>query len=262
MIQLSAIQKEYPPKLQGFKLAILREYIQYKILESIYSSKYSNNLIFMGGTSLRIVYGNQRFSEDLDFDNTNLTKQDFEALIEIVEKSLQNEGYDAEIRIIYKKAFHCYIKIPSILYKEGLSNLPNQKITIRIDTTPQNYNYNYSTYTLDSFDIFQNIKVAPIELLMSQKIVAALERKRAKGRDFFDISFMISKNIKPDMQYLKKKLDINNGEELIEKFSAHISELDLISLAIDVEPFLFNPSQASRVTSFKDQLEKLSNLCR
>jgi hypothetical protein len=97
---------------------------------------------------------------------------------------------------------------------------------------------------------------------MSQKIVASLKRKRPKGRDFFDISFMISKNIKPDMQYFKKKLDINNGSELIKRLSAHTSELDLDSLAKSVEPFLFNPSQISRITNFKEQLDKLAKLCK
>jgi predicted nucleotidyltransferase component of viral defense system len=216
----------------------------------------------MGGTALRIVYGNQRFSEDLDFDNINLKKEDFENLIKIIENFLKNEGYQVEIRTTYKKAFHCYFKIPAVLYEEGLSNLPNQKITIRVDTTPQNYKYTPSTHILDSFDVFQNIKVAPLELLMSQKIVASLKRKRPKGRDFFDISFMISKNIKPDMQYFKKKLDINNGSELIKRLSAHTSELDLDSLAKNVEPFLFNPSQISRITNFKEQLDKLSKLCK
>jgi predicted nucleotidyltransferase component of viral defense system len=216
----------------------------------------------MGGTALRIVYGNQRFSEDLDFDNINLKKEDFENLIKIIENFLKNEGYQVEIRTTYKKAFHCYFKIPAVLYEEGLSNLPNQKITIRVDTTPQNYKYTPSTHILDSFDVFQNIKVAPLELLMSQKIVASLKRKRPKGRDFFDISFMISKNIKPDMQYFKKKLDINNGSELIKRLSAHTSELDLDSLAKSVEPFLFNPSQISRITNFKEQLDKLAKLCK
>lgn len=262
MIQLSEIEKEYPPKLHGFKLAILREYLQYKILESIYSSKYSNNLIFMGGTALRIVYGNQRFSEDLDFDNTDLKKEGFEDLSRIIKESLEDEGYKVDIRTTYRQAFHCYIKIPTVLYKEGLSTLPSQKITIRIDTTPQNYKYTPSTYTLDSFDVFQNIKVTPIELLMSQKIVAALKRKRAKGRDFFDISFMLSKDIEPDMRYLKMKLDIDNGKELVDKFSTHINKLDLESLAKDVKTFLFNPSQTSRITNFQDQLGKLSDLCR
>jgi hypothetical protein len=40
MIKLDEIKDNYPPNLQNFSLGILREYIQYKILEAIYSSKY------------------------------------------------------------------------------------------------------------------------------------------------------------------------------------------------------------------------------
>ena len=49
--------------------AALVEYLQYEILDSLYKQKNSEKLSFIGGTSIRIVYGSQRFSEDLDFDN-------------------------------------------------------------------------------------------------------------------------------------------------------------------------------------------------
>lgn len=258
MISLKEIKESYPPGLQGFSLGILREYIQYKILENIYSSKFNNDLVFMGGTSLRIVYNNQRFSEDLDFDNLGLTRENFEKLVVIVKKALRNEGFEAETRVVYKKAFHCYIKIPEILFKEGLSDLPNQKITIRIDTTPQNYAYESLTHLLDKFDIYQNVKVAPIETLMSQKILALLERRRAKGRDFFDVSFMISREVKPDMKYLEEKLNISSAEELKTILLKRCEEVNLKVLAEDVKSFLFNPSQVSRIEDFAGQIEKIN----
>jgi len=247
------------PKLHGFSLGILREYIQYKILETIYSSKFASKLVFLGGTALRIVYNNQRFSEDLDFDNLGLLKSEFEELSKLIQKSLQNEGYEVEIRNVYKKAFHCYIKIPDILYKEGLSNLPNQKITIRIDTTPQNYEYAPSLYLLDGFGVYQNIKVVPIELLMAQKFSAVLERKRAKGRDYFDLSFLFSKNVNLDMNYIDEKLRISNKEDLKLAVIKRISEENLEKLAKDVEKFLFNPKHISRVVNFEGQLDLLGN---
>ena len=257
MIKLKEIKSHYPPRLQGFSLGIMREYIQYKILESIYSSKFTNKLVFLGGTALRIVYDNQRLSEDLDFDNMGLTKNEFEELTLLIKKSLENEGYEIEIRNVFKKAFHCYIKIPDILYKEGLSGLPNQKITIRIDTTPQNYDYKYNTFLLDGFGVYQNIKVVPIELLLAQKFVAALERKRAKGRDFFDISFMFSKKVELDMMYINEKIGVIDKNELKEVVIQRISEIDLNSLAKDVKKFLFNPEHVTRIINFQGQLERL-----
>ncbi|MBN1373763.1 nucleotidyl transferase AbiEii/AbiGii toxin family protein [Candidatus Dojkabacteria bacterium] len=257
MISLKEINSSYPPKLQMFSLGILREYIQYKILEAIYGSRYNNNLVFMGGTALRIVHNNQRFSEDLDFDNVKLNKLEFESLVGLVKSELTLEGFQVETRVVYKKAFHCYIKIPDILYKEGLSDLPNQKITIRIDTMPQNYIYSSEVHLLDKFDVYQNIKVVPISTLLSQKIAALLERKRSKGRDFFDVSFLISQNIKPDMVYLRQKLGTTSSQSLKQRLAERAREADLTRMAADVKPFLFDKSHAARVINFISQTARL-----
>ena len=69
MLSLQEIEKYYPEKLKKFKRNILREYLQYKILQIIFNSEYANKLSFLGGTALKIIYDNSRFSEDLDFDN-------------------------------------------------------------------------------------------------------------------------------------------------------------------------------------------------
>lgn len=68
MITLDQILSAYPENLRAFKESVLKEYLQYKILNSIYNSDYANKLAFLGGTALRIVYGSTRFSEDLDFE--------------------------------------------------------------------------------------------------------------------------------------------------------------------------------------------------
>jgi predicted nucleotidyltransferase component of viral defense system len=254
MITLSEIKENYPPKLRTFELGILREYIQFKILELIYSSKFNHKLVFMGGTALRIVYENQRFSEDLDFDNLGLEPKGFEQLIKLIKKGLELEGFKVETRIVYSGAFHCYIKIPGVLYKEGLSNFPKQKIVIRIDTTSQDYNYNKELHLLDKFDVYQNVNVVPINLLMSQKVVALLARKRAKGRDFFDVSYLISKGIKLDMTYISEKLTIQDTSTLRERLLKRAEEVDLELLAENTEKFIFNSNQTTRITNFPQQV--------
>lgn len=64
MLSLKQIEKFYTDKEKLFKKNILREYLQYKILEIIFNHTLSNKLSFMGGTCLRIVYGTSRFSEN------------------------------------------------------------------------------------------------------------------------------------------------------------------------------------------------------
>ena len=83
MLTLTEIEKNYPENLRGFKRFLLREYLQHKILQIIYDSKYANSLTFLGGTCLRIVHGNTRFSEDLDFDNFRLKEDVFESIAAI-----------------------------------------------------------------------------------------------------------------------------------------------------------------------------------
>jgi predicted nucleotidyltransferase component of viral defense system len=78
MFDLSQIREYFPKEVQQNNFDMLREYLQCRILEIIYKSSISSKLIFIGGTALRIVHQTQRFSEDLDFDNKDLTWQDWE----------------------------------------------------------------------------------------------------------------------------------------------------------------------------------------
>ena len=141
MLNLNQIKKYYPEYLQPFEKHILREYIQYKILEIVYSSKQSAKLSFLGGTALRLIYNNNRFSEDLDFDNFNLSKKEFIQLTKDVKQGLEKQGFIIEIKQIFKGAFRCYIKIPEILFMNQISDLKDEKITIQIDTVPHNFKY-------------------------------------------------------------------------------------------------------------------------
>ena len=53
-----------------------------------------------------------------------------------------------------------------------------------------------------------------------------------------------------DYHYLKAKAGIATKEELVSRFGEQISSIDLKALARDVEPFLFDASQADRVALF------------
>ena len=174
MFSLEQIEQYYPENLRIFKKNILREYLQYKILEIIFNSKLSHKLSFMGGTALRIVYDNHRFSEDLDFDNFGLTKKEFISLAEEIENKLQKEGYLPEIRNVFKGAYRCYIKIPHILFENKISNLLEEKIMIQIDTASHKFDYKPDKKILNKFEIFTQIFVTPLDLLLSQKIYSVV----------------------------------------------------------------------------------------
>lgn len=258
MISLSEIEKYYPENLRGFKRFIIREYLQFKILEVIYNSEYALRLIFLGGTCLRIVLGNNRFSEDLDFDNWDLNENDFNSLSAIIKKELEKEGYNVEIKNVLKGAFHCLIRFPGLLFQEGLSGVKEEKILIQLDTEPQHFSFVPQEYLLNRFDIFTEIKVTPPEILLSQKFFAIYNRRRNKGRDFFDISFLLSLSIKPNYDFLKLKMKVRNEKDLKEKILEKCSNIDMEEMARDVAPFLFYEKDINRVLLFPQLLKQSS----
>ena len=257
MINIKNILEEYPKPQQAFKRRILREYFQYKILDLIYRSKYSDRFIFLGGTALKIVYGNPRFSEDLDFDNSGISQDEFDDLTNSIKKGLEAEGYKIEVRNVFKRASRCYLKILGVLYELKLTEHKDEKILIQLDTVFQQPDYVAKDYLLQKFDVFRWIKVAPMDIILSKKIVTVAGRKRAKGRDFFDIVFLFSKT-KPNYKYLDTELGIKNKEQLKKKLRKITRNLDFRALAQDVEPFLFDPSQKDRVLYFKKFLENIN----
>ncbi len=105
MLDLKNIESFFPETLRPFKRNILREYLQYKILEIIFDSPYGNALSFMGGTAIQIVHGNTRFSEDLDFDNLSLKSEDFEKLTDEIVRGLKLIGLKAETKTNLRDVF-------------------------------------------------------------------------------------------------------------------------------------------------------------
>ncbi|PSR04470.1 MAG: hypothetical protein BRD50_03590 [Bacteroidetes bacterium SW_11_45_7] len=250
MLSLSEIQKFYPETLHHAGDFLIREFLQYKMLEIIYESDYADGLIFMGGTCLRIIHGNNRFSEDLDFDNLNLGEEDFSKVGDIIQARLEKEGYDVDVSVLHKRAFHCYVRFPGLLFREGLSGHKTQKILIQLDTEPQNFGYQPEQVLLNKFDVFTEVLTTPLSIMLAQKYFAVLNRIRNKGRDFYDIVFLHSMQTEPEWQYLNQKLGISTKKELKEAVLQHCEKLNMEKMAKDVEPFLFRSKDAQKVTRF------------
>lgn len=254
MLDLKAISQYYPEQLRPFKDFLLREYLQHKILEVVYGSKFANKLVFIGGTCLRILHNNQRFSEDLDFDNFGCTEADWVQLSDLILTSLEEEGYLVEMKVLHKNAWHCYIRFPGILFAEGLSGFKEQNILIQLDVEPQGYDFIPGKKLLNKFDVFTDIITAPLSLLMAHKCYAVLNRPRNKGRDFFDLAFLMALGIQPDMEFIKMKTGIKSITNLKKQLLSRISELDMKEMAKDVSPFLFQERDKLKVERFSDIL--------
>lgn len=229
------------------------EYLQYEMLRSIF--KYTTKLSFIGGTALRIIFNTQRFSEDLDFDNFGLLTDEFTVLTQKVQKDLEVLGFQVQFRNVFKGAYHCYFKFSDLLFRYGFSPHEDEKILVRLDTVKQDFSFTPETAVLDHFGIFFEIKHNPKDILLSQKFIAALERNRGKGRDFYDITYLMGITT-PNLAYLKQKASIASLPELKEKLLARCAEVNFEEMAKDVAPFLFDARDAIRITKFKQYIEQ------
>ena len=257
MLSLKEIGEYYPESLRGYKEYLLKEYLQYKILEIIFNTDFANKLTFIGGTSIRIVHNINRFSEDLDFDNFDLNETDFKKISETVKRKLELEGYEVEVNDKSKKSINWSVKFLNILYQSKISGHKEQKVHIKLQTEPHKFDYRPNKFLLNKFEVFTQINTAPMDILLSMKIYAIFNRKRDMGRDFYDTIFLFGKT-KPNYDYLKFKVGIENIEQLKTKLLEKSKRLNFKLLANDVRPYLANPEDMKKVLLFPEFIKTLS----
>jgi len=86
--------------------------------------------------------------------------------------------------------------------------------------------------------------------------MTVLSRKREKGRDIYDVSFLMG-IAAPDFAYAERMLGLDRTE-FLRRFRERLAELDLDALARDVEPFLFSAEQRERVATFREYWQGVS----
>ena len=96
-----------------------------------------------------------------------------------------------------------------------------------------------------------------MSLLLAQKFYAVLNRKRNKGRDFYDIAFLLSMQIDPAWSYLEQKTSISNKEGLKNSILAHCEKIDMDEMARDVAPYLFQAKDAKKVALFSELMRQM-----
>ena len=207
----------------------------------------------MGGTCIHLLHGSPRFSEDLDFDNVDLSPDEFRDLAAAVRKDLQLEGYTVELSTSFKGAFRALFRFPAILFESGLTGHRQQKLLIQVDTEPQRFDYEPDDTIINRFDVFCRIHAVPVDILLAQKLYCILSQPRPLGRDFYDAVFLMGKT-RANMAYLNAKLGIQRTDDLKERLLARGAELDLKQLATDIEPFVIRAQDTDRVLLFPDYI--------
>jgi predicted nucleotidyltransferase component of viral defense system len=234
---------------------MLKEYVQLLILDFLSSSVYIEKIVFIGGTNLRLVKGIDRFSEDLDFDCKNFSESDFFKMTDDILVFLQRSGFRVETQDKKNnklKAFRRNIYFPELLFEMGLSGYKEERFLIKIETQNQGFDYKPNVVNIKRMGFFFPFPVPPDSVLCAMKISALLSR--AKGRDFYDIMFLLQQT-NPDYQYIEEKNNIKNKEELKTALLDKTEQTNLNLKSQDFMHLLFNKEKSQKILLFKDFVE-------
>ena len=239
--------------------ALIREYLQSEIIAYLYEQKKAENLSFIGGTSLRILRGLDRFSEDLDFDNLGLSFDEIKALFSFIFKKLEKQGWEIEFEL--KKTNGSAIgsfKFLKILFALGITKDKNEKMNIKINYTTPKRKPKTQVIILKRFGFLQPVVTNTEEYLLYQKISAVFGRKDTQIRDFYDIAWFLVHNIKMDETLFFDDMEIKTKQELLDKLKHCFSdkiEPDIKEYQRKLLPFLINPENIKYARQFPEILE-------
>jgi hypothetical protein len=255
MIQIKQIKNYFPAQIREnsiFDMYILKEYIQLMILDYLSSTPHIRKMAFIGGTSLRLVRGIDRFSEDLDFDCKDLSRDEFTEMTNGVIRFLGYSGLRVGARDKDNPrltAFRRNIHFPELLFDLGLSGHKEERFLIKVESQDQGVEYEPVMANIRGCGFFFPFPVPPDGVLCSMKIAAMLAR--SKGRDFYDLMFLLAQ-AKPDYDFLSKRCGIRNQQEFKQATCELLKTVDLKKKQKDFEHLLFNKANSEKILRFGD----------
>lgn len=260
MIQIEQIRNYFPTQIREaaiFDKHILKEYLQLMIMDYLSSTVYIQKITFIGGTNLRLVKGIDRFSEDLDFDCKELSKDEFTQMTSGIIQFLERSGLRVESREKDSPkltAFRCNIHFPELLFELKLSGHKEERFLIKVESQDQEIKYTSTIVDIKGCGYFFPFPVPSDGVLCSMKITAMLAR--AKGRDFYDLMFLLSQT-KPDYDFLSQRCGISNLQEFKEATNKLLVTVDLNKKQKDFEHLLFNKTNSEKILRFGDFVNSL-----
>ena len=260
MIRIEQIRNFFPAQIRGdsgFDKYMLKEYLQLMILDYLSSTPSIRKMAFIGGTNLRLVKGIDRFSEDLDFDCKEFSKEEFVEMTNGVIQFLERSGLRVEVRDKENPkltAFRRNIYFPELLFDLGLSGHKEERFMIKIESQDQGISYPHVMTNIKGCGFFFPFPVPSNGVLCSMKIVAMLTR--AKGRDFYDLMFLLPQS-KPDYDFLSKRCGIHNLQEFKQATAKLLKTVDLNKKQKDFEHLLFNKTSSEKILRFGEFMDSL-----
>lgn len=260
MIDLNYIRGFFPPHIAqnaAMQKHIVKEYLQLMILDYLSQTPYISKLSFIGGTNLRLIKGIDRFSEDLDFDCRNLSKDEFMKMTDDVLTFLMRQGLQAEIRDKDNPRLTAYrrnIYFPQLLFDLQLTGHREERFLIKIESQDQGIEYSPVIANVRGCNFFFPLPVPPDGILLSMKLSALISR--GKGRDFYDTMFLLQQT-SPNYDFLKERCGVGTPEELRQTIHKMLQTIDLNIKKRDFEHLLFNTNASERILHFEEFLDEV-----
>jgi predicted nucleotidyltransferase component of viral defense system len=224
--------RELSQKFAIDEFSVIREYLQILFLSGLYEQRESSRIYFKGGTALRLLINSFRFSEDLDFTSLIPADEIKKILTKIIRK-INLVMPDVELRQVKTNinsltSFLRYktdeMKFPLNIHLEfSLREKPLTEKDVVLETL-----FPVSPYPI--------VKCLSWEEILAEKIRALMHR--AKGRDLFDIWYLMSKGTKIDWIMVNKKMAFYNKKVVPEDVVSKIRGFDRKMLKLDLGKFL------------------------
>lgn len=213
----------------------MKEVVQEIVLCGLSRVGFFSKTAFYGGTALRIFYGLDRFSEDLDFslidadENFNI-KEYFPVLEKEVKAyglnvtiSEKEKSKDSNIRSAFLKGNtkeHLMIFYSGEKEFSEVSKNELIKIKFEVDINPPKYATYERKYKLQP--VPYEVNLYDEASLFAGKIHAVIGRSwksRVKGRDLYDYVFYLSKGINVNLKHLRERLIQSGHIDAMKEFS-------------------------------------------
>jgi len=200
----------YKPANEQEAKDALREMMQEIALAGLYRAGFFEKAAFYGGTALRIFYGLDRFSEDLDFSLLGIDPgfdlgkyqdaiiHEFESLGMKVSVREKKKAVKSNIDSAFLKSETLWkeLVLEGIIPQQGINRIANIKIKIEVDTQPPLGFETEEKLLLRPFSFY--VKCFSLPDLFAGKMHTLLFRKwgkNVKGRDWYDMEWYIKKGI-------------------------------------------------------------------
>jgi hypothetical protein len=213
---------KYEPKSVDDSVRALREIIQEVALLGLWRAKFFEHAAFYGGTALRILYGLDRFSEDLDFSLLKPTPDfNLARYTASLEEELQAFGFNVRVEMVDKavesavqSAFLKANTRNELLVIEAGEELTGQvaagqvlKVKIEVDTDPPPGFSTQTRYLLQPIPFA--VRSYSLPDLFAGKMHAILFRKwknRVKGRDWYDLVWYAANHPQLNLTHLEQRM--------------------------------------------------------